>query len=135
MTAEPTLIHRFIEDSASLSEAELEELIAFLRSAPAKAVELRDQLIVDDLLGQKLALDRKNFLAQVEQRLADFERGEEEVYNQVSDLRAIAEAEIERSVRPPATRTWVKVAAFVGLASVLGICFLAWQYQQSSPRM
>ena len=134
MTVAQELIHRFIEDPASLDEAGLEQLIAFLRAEPAKAVELRDQLIVDDLLGQKLALDRKNFLAQVEQRLADFERGEEEVYNQVSDLRAIAEAEIELSVRPPATRTWIKVAAGVSLIAVLIACGLAWQYQRSAPR-
>src|SRR5436190_6969204 len=93
------LIYRFVEDPAGLAEAELEQLIAHLRAEPAIAVQLREQLIIDDLLGQKLAVDRKNFTIMVQQRLTDFEKGEEEKYDQVADLRAIAEAEIEKSVR------------------------------------
>lgn len=134
MTADQELIHRYLEDPASLGEADLEQLIVYLRAEPHKAIELREQLMIDDLLGQKLALDRKNFLAQVEQRLADFERGEEEVYNQVSDLRAIAEAEIERSPRPPGISPWIKFAGSVSLAAVVVACVLVWQFQQSGPR-
>src|SRR3954463_12299241 len=134
MTAHEELFHRFLEDPASLNEAELEELIAHLRAEPTKAVELREQLIIDDLLGQKLAVDRKNFLVMVQQRLADFERGEEEVYNQVSDLRAIAESEIERSIKPPPTSPWIKFAAAVSLALILVACGIVWRFQQTSPR-
>ena len=92
MTPNEELIHRFLEDPAGLSETDLEQLTAHLRAEPAKAVELREQLIIDDLLGQKLAVDRKNFPTMVQQRLADFEKGEEEKYDQVADLRAIAAA-------------------------------------------
>ena len=71
------LIHRYLEDPAALGEPELEQLIALLRAKPTMAVELREQLIVDDLLGQKLAVDRKNFIIMVQQRLTDYDKGEE----------------------------------------------------------
>ena len=128
------LIYRFVEDPAGLDEAELEQLIAHLRAEPAKAVELRQQLIIDDLLGQKLAVDRKNFIIMVQQRLADFERGEEEVYNQVADLRAIAEAEIERKVRPPGINPWVKFAGGISLLVFAVLCVVVWRYRESAPR-
>ncbi|MBC7853939.1 MAG: FecR domain-containing protein [Pirellulaceae bacterium] len=134
MTANEELIHRFLEDPSALTEADLEQLIAHLRAEPARAIELREQLIIDDLLGQKLAVDRKNFIVMVQQRLTDFERGEEEVYNQVSDLRAIAEAEIEKSVRPPGISLWVKFAGGVSLVVVPLLCFAVWRYQESAPR-
>lgn len=134
MTTDQELIHRYLEDPSALTEAELEQLIAHLRAEPARAVELREQLIVDDLLGQKLAVDRKNFIIMVQQRLTDFERGEEEVYNQVSDLRAIAESEIERVVRPPGISLWVKFAGGISLIVVPFLCFVVWRYQESAPR-
>jgi FecR-like protein len=128
------LIHRFLEDPAGLAEADLEQLIAHLRSEPAKAVELREQLIVDDLLGQKLAVDRKNFIVMVQQRLTDYERGEEEVYNQVAELRAIAEAEIERKVHSPGINPWIKFVGGISLIVVPLLCFVVWRYQESAPR-
>jgi hypothetical protein len=134
MTGHEELIHRFLEDPTSLSESDLEQLIAHLRAEPAKAVELRGQLMVDDLLGQKLAVDRKNFIIMVQQRLADFERGEEEAYNQVADLRAIAEAEIEKSVRPPGISHWIKFAGGLSLVAVAVLCVVIWRYQESAPR-
>lgn len=128
------IIHRFLEDPAGLTEADLEQLISCLRTQPHKAVELREQLIIDDLLGQKLAVDRKNFIIMVQQRLTDFERGEEETYNQVADLRAIAEAEIELAVRPAGISPWVKLAGGISLTVIPVLCFIAWRYQESSPR-
>lgn len=128
------LIHRFVEDPAGLAETDLEQLIAHLRAEPGKAVELREQLIVDDLLGQKLAVDRKNFIIMVQQRLTDYERGEEEVYSQVADLRAIAEAEIEKKVRPPGINPWIKFAGGISLIVVPLLCFVVWRYQESAPR-
>ncbi|MFN0016854.1 MAG: FecR domain-containing protein [Pirellulaceae bacterium] len=128
------LIYRFLEDPAGLAEADLEQLIVYLRAMPAKAVELREQLILDDLLGQKLAVDRKNFTIMVQQRLTDFEKGEEEKYDQVADLRAIAESEIERSVRPPGINPWVKFAGGISLIVVPFLCFVVWRYQESAPR-
>ena len=77
------LMKRFIEDRTSLEAEELDQLIAVLRAQPALAVEVHNQLLLDDLLAQKLALDRRNFLAQVGQRIGDMERSEQ-IYSQVS---------------------------------------------------
>lgn len=134
MTPHEELIHRFLEDPAGLTETDLELLIAHLRAEPAKAVELREQLIIDDLLGQKLAVDRKNFTIMVQQRLTDFEKGEEEKYDQVADLRAIAEAEIEKAVRPAGINPWVKFAGGISLIIIPVLCFVVWRYQESAPR-
>src|SRR5436190_13825585 len=88
-----SLIHRYLEDRASLAGRELDELIAALRADPELACSLREQLLLDDLLAQKLTLDRRNFVAQVEQRIADFNRGHKELSQQTADLRSMAAAE------------------------------------------
>src|SRR5438067_1463700 len=91
-----TLIHRYLEDRSCLDPVELNKLIAGLKADPELAASLREQLLLDDLLAQKLALDRRNFLAQVEQRITDFQRGEESLTQQVADLRSLAAAERHR---------------------------------------
>src|SRR4029079_18256894 len=87
------LVHRYLEDRDSLSTRECDALIAALRADPELAGRLRDQLLLDDLLAQKLALDRRNFVPQVEQRIADLKRGHTELSRQTADLRSIAAAE------------------------------------------
>src|SRR5437762_11943207 len=96
------LIHRYLEDRNSLASRELDSLVAELRADPELASRLRDQLLLDDLLAQKLALDRRNFVAQVEQRIADFKRRHTELGRQTADLRSIAAAEksVARGVAP-----------------------------------
>src|SRR6266576_758317 len=87
------LVQRYLEDRSSLAAGELDELIAGLRADPELALSLRDQLLLDDLLAQKFTLDRRNFVAQVGQRIADFERVHEDLNQQVADLRSMAAAE------------------------------------------
>ena len=89
-----SLLQRYVDDRDALTPEELDELIAGLRADPERAVALREQLQVDDLLSQKLAIDRRKFLAQVGQRIADYERGQDEMDAQVADVRAIAESSI-----------------------------------------
>lgn len=117
------LMKRYVEDRASLEPDELDQLIEVLRAQPALAVEVHTQLLLDDLLAQKLAVDRRNFLAQVGQRIGDFEQGEEEIYSQVSELRALAEAElVERPARKSSTALLailVVVAASVAVGAFL----------------
>ena len=67
------LTNRYLDDRSALSPVELNELIAHLRAEPARAASLREQLLLDDLLAQKLAVDRRDFAAQIAQRIADFE--------------------------------------------------------------
>jgi hypothetical protein len=127
------LMKRYVEDRASLEPDELDQLIEALRAQPALAVEVHSQLLLDDLLAQKLAVDRRNFLAQVGQRIGDFEQGEEEIYNQVSELRALAEAElVERPVRK--SSGWTMAIIGTVAASLAVAAFLLPQYMPAPVR-
>ncbi|HEY3964433.1 MAG TPA: LamG-like jellyroll fold domain-containing protein [Planctomycetaceae bacterium] len=75
MNDAPDLIRRFVENREQLSDAELEMLVAVLRTRPDLAIELKDQLILDELLAQKLDLTRWHFLPQVDQRIRDEAEG------------------------------------------------------------
>jgi len=88
-----SLVQRYLEDRSSLSETELTALIAALKADPEFAVQVREQLLIDDLLAQKLTVDRRNFVAQVEQRIADLGRNKSELSQQTADLRSLAAAE------------------------------------------
>lgn len=127
------LIRRYLDDPAGLEEEELDKLVTVLRAHPEKAVALREQLLIDDYLSQKLAIDRQNFFAQIEQRIADFERGQEEMYDHVAELRSIAEADIDRPLRG-SPLSWLKfaLAAAVCLLIVAGI--VAWRFGQPDAR-
>src|SRR3954468_5841011 len=109
------LVQRYLEDRGGLSPREVDDLIAGLRADPELAITLREQLLLDDLLAQKLAPDRLNFVAQIEQRIADFERGHEELNKPLADLRSLAAAEKQG--------TWQKVARR-WMPYVLGLCAL-----------
>jgi len=110
------LVQRYLEDRADLAPTELDALIAGLRADPQLAASLREQLLLDDLLAQKFAVDRRNFEAQVAQRVADCNRGEEQLHAQVADLRAMSLAEQQQSWRTGRTR-WRRYT--VALAAVL----------------
>lgn len=65
------LLRRFVENRDQLSDSELESMAGALRAQPELAIELKDQLIVDELLSQKFELTRWHFLPQIDQRLRD----------------------------------------------------------------
>jgi hypothetical protein len=94
-----TLAQRFLDDRSGLSEVELDAFIAALKADPEYAAKIREQLQLDDLLAQKMTLDRRNFVAQVEQRIADIGRGQNELNRQTADLRSLAAAEKNSSGR------------------------------------
>ncbi len=124
------LVHRFLDDQSELSADELDELIAGLKAEPARAVALRQQLMVDDLLAQKLIVDRRDFRAQVKQRISDHERSEQEIDSHVVGLQEMAAAENERPVGRP-NRVWVQA---VLAASILAIAVSAWLVPRFLPR-
>jgi ferric-dicitrate binding protein FerR (iron transport regulator) len=127
------LMKRYVEDRASLEPDELDQLIEVLRAQPALAVEVHTQLLLDDLLAQKLAVDRRNFLAQVGQRIGDFEQGEEEIYSQVSELRALAEAELVE--RPSRKSSTAMLAILVVVAASVAVGAFLWPlYMPVPPR-
>ncbi|MDX1946162.1 MAG: FecR domain-containing protein [Pirellulaceae bacterium] len=115
-----SLIERFVDDREQLAPEELDALVEGLRADPARAAELREQLVIDDLVAQKLAVDRRNFLAQVEQRIADFQRTQAEIDDQVSDLRALAEAEIQHPPRPVADARWAWYSLAISAVLLIG---------------
>ncbi len=129
------LINRFIEDRLALSAIELDELIALLKAEPARAAAVHEQLLLDDLLAQKLAVDRRNFPAQVAQRLADFERGQQELDEQVSELRQLAEAEIERPQTWSGNSSWVKYVLALAAAALIGGVFFVTQWLPGRPQL
>jgi ferric-dicitrate binding protein FerR (iron transport regulator) len=111
------LLERFIDDADGLSEAELAELAAALKANPALVEGLRDQLLIDELLRQKLSLDRADFLAQVRQRVSDHERGECELDARTAELSLLAMRELEAAPegrrRRPALVLWASLASLL----------------------
>jgi ferric-dicitrate binding protein FerR (iron transport regulator) len=69
------LLARFVDDRNSLSEGELRELIAGMRSDENLAREVRDHLVFDELLSENLREDRADLSAQVRQRIRDMKQG------------------------------------------------------------
>ncbi|HUE71797.1 MAG TPA: FecR domain-containing protein [Pirellulaceae bacterium] len=128
------LVHRFLEDPSGLEQAEFDGLVTYLREHPLRAVELREQLLLDDYLSQKLAIDRQNFFAQIEQRIADFERGQEEMFDHVAELRAIAEGEIDKPLSEPPRGAWLKYSLAAAIALSLIAAVAAWQWPGTGPK-
>src|SRR3954467_1629877 len=107
------LAQQYLEDRSSLGARELDELIAALKSDAELALSVREQLLLDDLLAQKLTVDRRNFVAQVEQRISDLGRGPRELNKQTADLRSLAAAEKK-------TPAWAKYALALSLLLAIG---------------
>src|SRR5439155_15962671 len=93
--------------------------------APGFAGSRRKQLLVDDLLAQKLALDRRNFVAQVEQRVADFNRGQTELSRQTADFRSIAAAERTGPAGAATGWRWSRLMLALSALIVLGSSIFA----------
>lgn len=131
------LMQRFVDDRDALSEHEYARLVEAIRQQPELIGQLRDQLRVDDALSQALALDRRNFDAQVQQRIADHLRGEDELNRQAEELRSIALARIE--LEQGHTRwNWpslVGLALALSLFAAAGVGLWLWQRSQSQSRL
>ncbi len=125
------LVHRYLEDRDALSARECDALIAALRADPELATRLRDQLLLDDLLAQKLTLDRRNFVAQVEQRIADLQRGHTELSRQTADLRSIAAA--ERAGSSSTRWRWTSLMVALSLLVVVGASLMAVRWLTPHP--
>jgi len=117
------LLQRFVEDRDSLSDDELAELLEQLEQSPASAVALKSQMMIAELLSQKLALDRGDFRVQVAQRIRDHLQGEEELTERAVDLRHLAQQQLDetndRMRRRRQLWAWAGVAALL-LFGVVG---------------
>jgi ferric-dicitrate binding protein FerR (iron transport regulator) len=125
MNSTRQLTARFIDDRDSLSSEDFERMLEGLRGEPQLVVELRDQLMTDDLLWQKLGVDRHNFHAQVEQRISDYDQRQEDVFNQVAELRAVAQSELERPRKRPGQPAWVWWSLGVSCLALLALSYSA----------
>lgn len=127
------LLQRFIDDRDGLEEHEYAQLVEAVRTSPELVAQLRDQLLMDDLLSQRLALDRLQFDAQVQQRIADHLRGEEELNQQADELRELALARLSQA-SPHARFSWSAVAPWgiaLSLVLLIGGSVLWWQQQRA----
>lgn len=125
MNSTRQLAARFIDDRDSLSSEDFERMLEGLRAEPQLVVELRDQLMTDDLLWQKLGVDRHNFHAQVEQRISDYDRRQEDVFNQVAELRAVAQSELERPRKQPGQPAWVWWSLGISCVALFALSYSA----------
>lgn len=128
------LIETYLDDRDALTPAEMEHLAAELDRSPALAETVKDQLLIRELISQKLAEDRRNFPAQVAQRRRDEARGEEALFRQVAEVRSLAAEELaERSRRRRGLRRytfWIGVTAALLIAVAAG---LFWERFVQSP--
>lgn len=73
MSGHDQILHKFLDDREQLTDAELRELAETLGTQPAAADLLKDQLIIDELLSQQLAVGRSDFVARVSHRLSELD--------------------------------------------------------------
>jgi hypothetical protein len=119
------LTHRYLEDQLGLSPEDMDQLIDGLRADPARASRLRDQMVVDCLIAQKLSLDRQNFPAQVSQRIADFQESEQAIDSQVLELRELAAAEMLAPMQRPRSSGWLGgVIALSLVVAAIGLFYV-----------
>src|SRR5207248_5887860 len=81
------LTDRYVRDRSSLSPVEVDDLIANLRQDPAAASLLRSLLQQSNLTEQAQMPQRRNFLADLNERLADEDREQTALTRQVVELR------------------------------------------------
>jgi ferric-dicitrate binding protein FerR (iron transport regulator) len=127
------IIATYLDDRNALSAEEMARLASELDRSADAAAALKDQLIVRELLSQKLAQDRQNFPAQAAQRRRDFERGEDELFRQVMEVRTLAAEDLKaKSGRPRRLR---RLSFWAGLSLVLLMAVTAGVFwEQIAPR-
>ncbi|MCA9268772.1 MAG: FecR domain-containing protein, partial [Planctomycetales bacterium] len=69
------LIERYIDDRDDLTDMEYDALVEAISGDAQLAARVKDQLLIDEALAQQLAVDRGDFIAQVQQRLRDEQSG------------------------------------------------------------
>ena len=113
------LLEKFLDDRESLDDEQWERLLAALCESPELLSSLKDQLLLDEALSQQQAVDRRNFSAQVAQRLRDLHRDENELLSQVDEMRSLAFQEYEH--KNPRRRR--PLARFLTAAALVLIAF------------
>lgn len=116
------LIERYLDDRDSLSDEELSALVEALRGSDELACEFKNQMMIDELIAQRLTVDRANFPAQMQQRVNDLHQGDEALDRQVAELRDLAASQYQQwteSARPRASRLRRWLAAVGAVCALL----------------
>lgn len=125
-----TLVRRYLDDRDSLTDRETLALARWLEEDPARVADLRGDLVLDELLAQKFAVDRRNFPAQVRQRVSDWLRGEQTLDARAAELRALAHGQLQEYAKRRSSRRWigwtVALAAVVAFAAASPLFLSAW---------
>jgi ferric-dicitrate binding protein FerR (iron transport regulator) len=116
------LIERYLDDRDSLNDEELAALVEAVGASEELACELKNQMMIEELIAQRISVDRSNFPAQVQQRIDDLQYGEEELDRQVAELRDLAAAQYQQwatVAKPKMSRARRWTAAAVALCLLL----------------
>lgn len=125
------LVRRFVDDRDGLQEHEYAQLAEAVKASPELLAQLREQLLMDDVLSQRLAIDRRHFDAQVQQRIADHLRGEDELNEQADELRSLALARLKVAPAEPGFNWSTVIAWGSALVLLLAIGVSLWSWRQS----
>lgn len=119
------LVELYLDDREAMSSKDMARLARELERSPALAATVKDQLILRELVSQRLAEDRRNFPAQAGQRRRDDDRGEDELFRQVMEIRALAAEELRARGRSTSTFSrltfWTCLAAALFMAVTAGV--------------
>ncbi len=132
-----TLIERFVDDRDQLSDEELDELVDAAGADPLLAARLKDQLVIDELLAQRMAIDRRDFVAQMGQRIRDDQYGipepapvDAEMARDIRDLVDVQLAEKQQQARRRQASRWRGVVVALALLLLAGTGVWWWQVLQ-----
>ena len=134
------LLQRFIDDPDGLADDQLAALVELLRDSPASVCELKDQLLIAEIIGQQLAVDRQDFIAQVQQRIrdesdsprADAEAPVDATDELVREMQQLADHELAATQEQRFRRRRRSWLVWAGALSLLIACGAAgWWYSQT----
>ena len=139
------VIDKYLEDRGGLTEDEMGGLINALQVDRNLAVRVKEQMLLDEMLRQKLAADGRHFSAQVAQRIRDHQSGElgfehktVELHEQIEraligDIHGLSSGSGQagkRIRRRKYSRLWpIAVLLLVGASS--SIALVGWNSQQN----
>lgn len=143
------VIDKYLEDRSSLNEDEMGRLINALQVDRKLAAKVKEQLLIDELLRQRLATDRRHFPAQVDQRIRDQHTGGEALLQRTIGLQQRAQREtvaradsdddhprkfVAKKISRRHSRSkrfWLSAAAAVVLAATASLAYLGWSARQN----